>query len=131
MIDFKVEVKDTSNAVLRAEERAKQKVIRMTAARVRKSARASIIKRPPGEPSPPGTPPHTHRGQFMRRAIFYRADRDVGVVGPVASIVGDVGNVHEFGGTRGDNQYDERPFMFPALEKQIAGFASAWSGAIT
>src|SRR4051794_16915219 len=39
-------------------------------------------------PSSPGTPPHTHKGAFLRRAIRYAADRDGAVIGPAFSAAG-------------------------------------------
>lgn len=66
-------------------------------------ARKSIAKKPEGVYSPPGHPPYTHTG-LLKRAIQYEVEREQGrvVIGPVASAFGDLGRLHEFGGTRGD-----------------------------
>ncbi len=91
-------------------------------------------------PSQPGTPPHTHgarltkkgkprRGQ-LQRAIVYDADATSAMIGPRASIVGKSGAAHEFGGEYMGENYPERPFMGPAMLRNIDRFASDWEGSV-
>ena len=79
--------------------------------------------------SPPGTPPYTHPYSKKKRktegglpgAILYdtEKDPDAVVIGPSAELFSKVGKPHEHaGGFRGAN-YPERPFMGPALSRQI------------
>jgi hypothetical protein len=58
-----------------------------------------MIKTSP-EPSAPGHPPHTRKGQ-LRRAIVFGVERDGHgvVVGPTRNGIGLIGHTHEFGGT--------------------------------
>jgi len=98
------------------------------AASIAKGAKESI-KTATG-PSAPGQPPHTHKGAFLRRAIRYAADKTGAVIGPMASVVADVGTALEFGGHYKRQDYPPRPFMFPALERGAPRFASDWEGSI-
>lgn len=107
---------------------------------IRKTAVESIE---PGDgPSPPGSPPHTHTQKLTKkgkvrkgqlpRAIVFAVDKskEEAVIGPRASVVGDAGEAHEFGGEFKGDDYPERPFMGPALEANEARFASGWAGSI-
>lgn len=100
------------------------------AASIRKTALESIERSP--DPSPPGTPPHTRRGQ-LERAIVYDYDRKdmTAVVGPRFSIVGLAGAAHEFGGEFRGQEYPERAFMEPALQSNLSRFAREWEGSVT
>ncbi len=82
-------------------------------------------------PSTPGSPVHTHRGNWFRRAIRYSADKEGAVIGPMFSVVGTVGQAHEFGGDYKGNDYPQRPTMGPALEQNLDAFASNWNGSIS
>ncbi len=81
-------------------------------------------------PSSPGTPPHTHRGTFLKRAIQFDFDKDSAIIGPVASLVGEAGAAHEFGGSFKGQDFPARPFMAPALERAIPRFGGDWQGSI-
>ena len=48
----------------------------------------------------------------------------------MASVVGQAGAAHEFGGKFYSNDYPERPFMQPALERALPRFAGEWAGSI-
>ncbi len=80
-------------------------------------------------PAKPGEPPHT-RKRKLPRAISYYADATGAVVGPMASRAGDAGAAHEFGGSFRGQNYPARPFMGPALEKELPGFAGEFEGSI-
>lgn len=110
------------------------------AASIRKAAVESIK---PGEgPSPPGTPPHTQtqkvtkkgkvrKGQ-LPRAIVYTVDKEkqMALIGPRASVVGESAKAHEFGGQFKDETFPKRPFMGPALAAKKDGLASHWAGSL-
>ena len=128
MFDLKMTFQDLTDAVKRSAERAQFEKFNQAAFGVMQTARESI-KRAEG-PSEEGQPPHTHRGVFLRRAIRYAADRDGATIGPIASIVGEVGSAHEFGGRYRDTWFPERPFMGPALDKNLDRFANSWGGSI-
>jgi hypothetical protein len=129
VIGVKVTTETKPQAVTKAVEKAAFRNFGHAAARIRKDAVASIAKAE--GPSPPGTPPHTRKRQ-LPRAIRFDNDRkkQEAVIGPRYSVVGTAGAAHEFGGEYRGQQFDERAFMFPALEKNIDRFASDWSGSV-
>jgi phage gpG-like protein len=130
MFGVKATVVDEMHKVSGAKDRAKFENIRHAAFRIAKDAKASIVKS--SEPSEPGSPPTTRGrgGKNLRGAIFTSADKESAVIGPRASYVGDVGAAHEFGESRKGDDFDERPFMRPALENNLDRFASDWQGSI-
>ena len=99
------------------------------AASIRKAERESMVKSE--EPSAPGSPPHTRRGQ-LPRAILFHVDKlkQEAVIGPRASIVAAAGAAHEFGGEFRGQDYPERSFAQPALEQSLGRFHSNWAGSI-
>ncbi len=84
--------------------------------------------------SPVGRPPHTRGrgGRNLRTAIRYFADKpkQVAIVGPVQSVVGQSGRAHEFGGAYLGEHFDPRPFMEPALKKNAHRFGEYFSGSL-
>ena len=126
-------------------------------ASLRKAAQQSMRKAK--GPSPPGTPPHVHTGR-LRRSIMFSVDKQKEelVVGPSYNMVKRGGRppwlaqMLEHGGTfqrrltpkrkgRGRPRkgeavrtvsvtYPARPFMAPALQKNLARFHREWQGAI-
>lgn len=88
--------------------------------RVRRATHAS---------SPPGQPVRTQRGQ-VRRAIVFDADASGAIIGPRASVVGQVMKAHEFGGLYKGAEYPARPVMGPALDENLAAFADEWRHSI-
>jgi phage gpG-like protein len=128
MIDVKVKVEINLKPVEKAVQKAKFENFRHAAQSISKDAKASLEKA--DGPSAPGTPPHTHKRVFLRRAIAYRYDKDSAVIGPRASIVAQAGAAHEFGGEYKGETYPQRPFMQPALERAIPRFAGSWSGSV-
>lgn len=127
--DFILKYEDRTNDVLGAAERAAFRTFSQAAFAIRETAVRSIVRA--RGPSPPGQPPHTHRGAYLRRAIRYAANREGAVIGPMASVVGTAGQAHEFGGPHRDAIFPERPFMGPALEQNLDRFAIGWSGSIS
>lgn len=128
MFGISVDFESHVERVTAAADRAAKRVHSIVAFEIRKAAIGSIIKAE--GPSDPGEPPHTHRRQFLKRAVIYAADKDGAVIGPRHSAVGTSSQVHEFGGERFGAEYPERPFMSPALERNIDRFAGEWRGSI-
>lgn len=98
-------------------------------AALRLTARRSIRTRK--KASPPGTPPHSRKGQ-LKRAIAYAVEksRDRVVVGPDVDVVGTSGKAHEFGGRYRRERYPKRPFMGPSLEKLRDRLAAFWANSV-
>ncbi len=96
-------------------------------ARVRLTARRSIRRR--AGPSRPGKPPHTHT-DFLRNDILYGLDQEehAVVIGPWKSPW--FNELHEFGGDSLARTYPERPFMGPALEKNLDKIAPEWRDSV-
>jgi hypothetical protein len=82
--------------------------------------------------SPAGSPPHSRSGQ-LKRAIGYDVDKaqQCAVIGPRESMVGTSAMAQEFGGLYKGEEYPERPFMGPTLEKDANLLPAFWSGEIT
>lgn len=119
---------DSTRKVEKETEKAQFRNFYHAAASISKTAKASV-ERAEG-PSDPGTPVHTHRRTYFRRAIRYAANKMGAVIGPVASIVGGSARPHEFGEIYKGVKYPERPTMRPALEKSTQRFAGQWKGSI-
>ena len=102
-------------AIRRAEIRS----LAHAAAAIRVQAVRGIKQTPRNQPSAPGAPPHTRKGQ-LRRAILYALLEENGfpaaIVGPSFDLVGLSGKAHEFGGHFKGADYPKRPFMAPALK---------------
>lgn len=98
---MKVRVQMNAKKLLDAEKRGTIWSLGRAGGYIMGIARKSIKKTPDGDYSPPGSPPHTRKG-LMRHAIQYDVEKGKGIVviGPVASEFGDIGRLHEFGGTR-------------------------------
>jgi len=82
-------------------------------------------------PSQPGRPPGRATGR-LKRSIMYDADEAnlTFSVGPRASVAAKVGRAHEFGGRYKGGSYDARPFMQPALEKNLHRLPSQFAGRV-
>lgn len=129
---------DTTQKVVEAAEKASYRNTGHAAASIRKDAMASIV--PSDEPSEPGTPPHTHtqkitkkgkvRQGHLPRAIVFHNSKESAIVGPRYSVVGTAGDAHEFGGEYKGDDYPERAFMGPALERKAAQFGNSFAGSI-
>lgn len=66
----------------------------------------------------------------MRRALRFAVSKEGAIIGPRASVVGEAGQAHEFGGEFRGGEFPARPFMAPALENNLDRFAGTWSGSI-
>lgn len=130
MFGIKFTVEDNTNAMIQAADRASYDNLRHAGLSIGRMAKDSIAKS--DSPSAPGRPPTTRgRGRkSLKSAIFASSDRDSAIIGPRYSYVGDSGEAHEFGKTRFGEQFDERPFMGPALEASLPRFAADWQGTI-
>ncbi len=101
------------------------------AASIRKDAAASIKRS--HKPSRRGQPPHTRRGKGnaqLKRSLRFAANKEGAIIGPRHSFVGESGAAHELGQTFRGQQFDERPFMGPALERAAKRMGSDWKGTI-
>jgi hypothetical protein len=140
MIGLQTQIVDRMQAVADAAKKAEFKNLGHAAASIRKTETESI--KSVAGPSPPGTPPHTHTGGVskagktrrgvLQRSFAYAVDKAAGraVIGPQASVVGEAGAAHEFGGEFRGTDYPERSFATPALEKNLDRFTSDWQGSI-
>jgi phage gpG-like protein len=108
-------------------DRVARYVFAKAAFRIMRDAQASIQRST--TPSAPGSPPHTKRGQ-LKRSIRYDATKDGAVIGPLASMVGTSGEAHEFGGSFRGGSFPERPYMNPALLRELDKFTGEFSGQI-
>ncbi|HJS06195.1 MAG TPA: hypothetical protein VJ809_01000 [Pirellulales bacterium] len=129
MIGAEVKTENHTDRVIKAVDEAAFKNLGHAAATIRKDAVESIVVAE--GPSPEGTPPHTRRRQLKRaiRFDYDKADQSA-VVGPMASIVGESAAAHELGGDFHGQEFPERPFMVPAMEKNLDRFAGDWAGSI-
>jgi hypothetical protein len=129
MIGLKVTSQLSPAPVIKAADKAAFRNMGHAGARIRKDAQESIVVSP--EPSLPGTPPHTRKRQLPRAIRFdYDKREQSAVIGPRFSVVGEAGEAHEFGGEFRGDTFDERPYMLPALERNIPRFAQDWEGSI-
>jgi phage gpG-like protein len=119
---------DHTRRLQESADRAARRVFAKAAYRIFRDSQASIERSTTA--SSPGQPPHTRRGQ-LKRAIRYSADKDGAVIGPLASMVGTSGEAHEFGGDHRGASFPERPFMGPALGRELDKFAGEFTGSIS
>lgn len=129
-LEIKTRIEDRFRDIEKAERDAARGNFFGASAKVMREAKQSLERVASAEPSPEGEPPHTHVGVFLRRAIRFHADKSGGIIGPLASIVGDVGSIHEFGKRRDEAKFPPRPFMRPALERSVDRIPKQWSGTI-
>lgn len=107
------------------------------------TARTSMRYRKLGAVSKPGTPPFAHKetGALLRKLLYFAFNprEKRGVVGPVAHRRGEAPQLNEFGGrvTRRSRRgvvttanYPARPFMFPALQKELPKLPARWSSSV-
>lgn len=124
-------------------DKATRSALSKAGAFVRRTARSSMKSRQgkkAGSYSAPGTPPNVHAGQ-LKDLLFFGFDpgnRSV-VIGPVPFGKGEAPNLEEFGGSvprRGRRgvvkvaKYPARPFMGPALQKEIPQMPARWANAV-
>jgi phage gpG-like protein len=106
------------------------------AAGVHRKIARNMVKEIPG-PAPEGTPVRSPTG-LLRTSIIYAITgrRTAYVVGTAESVIGTVGQLHEFGGEvgrrkgRGFDTYAPRPFMSASLEKIQPRLNRFWRGAL-
>ncbi|MFA6134559.1 MAG: hypothetical protein WC869_11145 [Phycisphaerae bacterium] len=140
MIDWKIkEMFFDSKAVTSAVDAGVRRVLSKFGAFVRQAARSSIRRRKAA--SQPGSPPSGHVGT-LKRLIFFgydTANRSV-VIGPAPfrSVV-EAPPLLEYGGTasrkdrRGRSRrvtYKARPFMAPALQKELPKLLPMWGNSV-
>lgn len=128
MIGLKVKTVDSMKRVAAAADKAAFRNFAHAAASISKDVKSTLDTAE--GPSSPGSPPHTHKGAYLRRAVRFASDKEGAVIGPMESIVGEAGAVHEFGGEFRGGDFPERPYMAPALERAVPRFAGEWHGSI-
>ncbi len=156
MFGVKITTTQTPEKVERAVDKGAYKSLRHAAFSIRKSAIESMVFA--RGPSRRGTPPHAHKGKVRRSILVAQDEKGEVVVGPSYSRVKVGGrppwlaDMLEHGGTftwkkktkqRGRPKkgeaprpmqtatYPARPFMQPALERNLARFHREWKGAIS
>ena len=130
MIQHIVKLANHTDRIRKKMDAGMIRVLFHRAASLRKATAESIDQ--VDGPSAPGQPVHTHRRAFVRRAYRFHVDKRnfEAVIGPRASVVGDVMGVLEKGGTRGDQTYEARPTIGPQLEINAARFAGDFAGVL-
>jgi hypothetical protein len=160
MIGMKATTQDTTDRVAKAAERASRGNVRAGAFLVMHDAKKSIVKAPAPtvtaataktkrdskgrflkgsgkrkkrkgrrQPSPAGTPPFTDRG-LLPRSIGYAVEGDSAVIGTQYSMIGLGGKPHEDGGEFKGDDFPERAFMWPALQRKASIFGNSFQGSI-
>jgi hypothetical protein len=126
-------------AVTDAMDKASKKALSKAGAFIRQTAKSSMRKRK--KASAPGSPPSVHVGTLKKLLYFAYdpAQRSV-VIGPQAFAKGEAGPLNEFGGRalRRDRRtrqkhtvtYPPRPFMAPALAKELPKLPSRWANSV-
>ncbi len=129
MVGAKIRTRFKGGKVLKAARRGSIESLGHAGAAIRLVARRSI--RRSAEPSEPGKPPHTRKGQ-IKKAIVYAVEkqREDVVVGPDYSVVGPSGMAHEHGGRFRGQRFRKRPFMGPALEKVRPRLPKKWARSV-
>jgi hypothetical protein len=135
MVGFRLgKIETDAGKVLTAVQKGTSRALRIAAYAIMRTAQASIEEKE--GPSTPGEPPHTHPN-LLKKSIKYDVDvtQELAVVGTRESIVGDVGEVHEFGDRRHNHPSDPwhpaRPFMAPALEANRELIPAFWQDEVT
>jgi len=135
-----VSVSFDGNLIIRGVERANRSALMRAGAFVRRRARSSMRKRK--TISAPGQPPSSHTGRLKGLILFgYDSQGESVVVGPRATGDRDqAGETLEHGKTvtrrqrrrRRRMRYRARPFMGPALEKEIqaGSFPKLWTNSV-
>ena len=103
------------------------RALNRTAFRVMTDARESIqITR---TPSRPGQPPHSRRGRLPQSIAFaVEDDQLTAFIGPRYSKVNRIGETMEFGGMFRGRNSAARPFMRPAMERNLDFFVASFGG---
>lgn len=130
MINIVCKVFDDIDKVTEATKRGNLSALSKAAFSIFKEAQESI--KVSGFASSAGSAPHSKAGQ-LKRSIKYSLDKEneSAVIGPQFSLMGEAASAHEFGGTYHGEQYPQRPFMGPALQKNLDKIPTYWSGSIT
>jgi hypothetical protein len=130
MISAKTNIKMEPKRVERAIEKGAFKNWGHAAAGIRKTAANSLTRVAGPRASRPGSPPHTHKGVFLKRSIRFSVNKTGAVIGPRFSVVGTIGSTHEFGGSIKNARYPVRQFMAPALIANLPRIKKRWKGSI-
>jgi hypothetical protein len=134
MFGWTVKTTDETANVRKSADKAKYDNLRHTAFSLRKDVAATIEPQVGGKPSEEGKPPRTagQAGHNLRGALWVDVDRykSSAVIGPRFSVVGKAGHAHEEGGQFRGQTFPERPFMGPALLRNLDRFHRPWAGSV-
>ena len=141
MIDMRFkELFFDAKAVTSRVDVATRRVLSRFGAFVRRTAKSSIRKRK--RPAPPGNPPSSHTGLLKRFIFFgYEPRKRSVVIGPALLTQrgrGEAPSLLEYGGTaslkrrgrRRSVNYKPRPFMGPAMTKELPQLPSMWRNSL-
>ncbi len=130
MVGMKARTRFDKARIAKASRDGSIKSLGHGAATIRLIARRSIKRS--AEPSAPGKPPHTRKGQ-IKKAILYEVEKaeQRAVIGPEFSVVGPSAMAHEHGGRFRGGRFRKRPFMGPALVKTTPRLPRMWAGSVT
>lgn len=154
MIGLILNYVDQTERVAKAAERAVNRSLSQASYAISQDAKSTIQRATKEQAAPRGNGPQKARkrwkhsrpgevpltrgkpGKNLKGAIRYKVDKAAGeaVIGPDASIIGDVGLELEFGKKRpgADEDYvmEARPFMGPALDRNDEMFGGSFQGSI-
>jgi len=143
VIDMKIKQLFFDKAkVIRAVDKARRAVLSKAGAFIRTTARRSLRRRK--GPAPPGKPPSSHTGLLKKFIYFgYEPASDSVVIGPAKlNKPGAAPRVLEHGGktvvkrrrrgriVRRQVKIEARPYMGPALKKELPKFPKLWAGSV-
>ena len=128
-------VRQTAKNSIKSARKSKRKKVLSQSKRAKAKRAKSREKKPSERVSKPGNPPFSHIGTLKKRIFFaWDAVSQSVVVGPTANMRAEAPKLLEFGGTvtrRGKVlNYAARPFMGPALEKNVGLFAGLFHDSI-
>ena len=116
---MKAAMKIEPNRIKKPVQQAKFRGVQNALAFIYTVARRMVKRRK--NPSKPGEPLHTQTGDLKNAFAldFDNQEKDTGVVGARASIVGPILGAHEKGGSFRGQQYPARPVMGPAFQRAL------------
>ena len=122
-------VTSSTDRVAKAAQQAQFKNLGHAAAYTRNTARW-LIKRS-DTPAAVGDPVHSKTGR-AKTAVLFAADKDSAVIGFAKLIIGTGMQGHEMGGRVPGRKetFEQRPVMWPVLERNLGRFAADWEGTV-
>ena len=130
MIGLSSKVTFDKRRIADAVDDATSEQLEQSAAFIRESARRSI--KTSDETSPAGSTPNSQTGQLQQIYFSFDASLNGFVIGPAKlSGVDTNAGLHEFGGISDDgHRYAPRPFMNPALRREVKNLLGRFAGSV-